>query len=555
MAATTLPLSFQRTYNAPSASTSYDEFGIHSIPAAAPSMTSWDEQVVPALRKKLEAESKRLDHRIESTRGQPVQTRQQIKPVRRLDRAHEIIQDGLGSDDLIPSGWATGSSAQFASIAPRAKIQAEDRLRSASAHHQTYKSHDYYPQPQAESPPSTVIRDSPSPSRGTSPQNVSQAREKARRLAREREVLGYGQRLSPSSNDLQDEWVGEHLESRDTQRVRTVSSPALQNGVGTDAGAIPSLPAVLPRKASKTNYRNEDVAKTQIPASKSMPRTQDENAVQPDMRKTKSAARLNAKKNQDDSNQYSSRSKASPLRPLQNNAMSNERVLDEFGPLGGTPTKRGIGGEGNENDFRNQRSVSNPWDEEMIPTVKKRLEQQRMMEGLSRDDEIVDIWDRNGLPLSKRQVSVKHRASEGMSPSKSVQEKDRSVDEESEKMRQLHEQLDLGGIANESSVSYDSQSGLKEHTQRKVEDRSDQHYIEMQDINRPMKQRQEQIQEQGREEQHQYQYPSQSPPQQQQEQQSHNAQRLPANQTAGTMPIQEPILAEVDAGCCKCTVM
>lgn len=413
MAATTLPLSFQRNHNIPSASNSYDEFGNHSISAVAPSLTSWDEQVVPALRKKLEEESKRLDHRIESTRGQTSQHKQQTKIVRRLDRAHEVLQDGLGSDDLIPSGWATGSSAQFAAIAPKSKNQSEDRMRSASAHHQSYQRHEYYSQPQVESPPSTLIRHSPSLSRSTSPQDVSQAREKARRLAKERELLGHSQRLSPFGNESQNDWLGEDARqderARDIQRVRTISSPALQKMV-TDEGSVPSLPGII---SPKFDLQDESAARGQISASTSMPRSHDENTAQSDVRKTKSTARLNAKKaphSQDDSNQYLSRNKASPLRPLQNNTMPNERVLDEFGPLGGTPTRIGRRREEMDEARRpNQRSVSNPWDEEMIPTVKKRLEQQKMMEGLSRDDEVVDIWDRHGLPLSKRQVSVKHR--------------------------------------------------------------------------------------------------------------------------------------------------
>jgi len=580
MAATTLPLSFQRTHNVPSASTSYDEFGFQSNSAVGPSATSWDEQVVPALRKKLEAESKYLEHRIESSRGPPSQSKQQIKPVRRPDRAHEVLQDGLGSDDLIASGWATGSSAQFAAIAPRAKIHTEDRLRSASAHHQTYKGHDdfsktnYY-QPQAESPPSTFIRDSPSPSRGTSPHNVSLAREKARRLAKEREMPGYGQRLSPSDVDLKYEWLGEEarqdIGERDIQRVRTISSPALQKIVNNESG-IPSVPSVLTSNTSKTNSHEKSAARAQIPASKSLPRSQDENTVHSDVRKTKSAARLNARKapnTPDDSSRYFSKSKASPLRPLQNNTMPDQDILAEFGPLGGTPTKRGRWGEDVEEDKvrrSNQRSVSNAWDDEMIPTVKKRLEQQKMMEGLSRDDEVVDIWDRHGLPLSKRQVSVKHRASEGMSPSKSMHEQDKSVDEGSEKMRRLHEQLDLGELKQESSVSYKGQpeENKEEEDRQQAESRN---HIEMQEINRPTEQqRQKYIQQPSQEEYHQYQqYPIQSPPQEQQQQQQHQQQQprepqtpsvMPPHQTADRIPVQrEPILAEVDAGCCKCTVM
>jgi hypothetical protein len=571
MAATTPPASFQKSYIKPS-TTSYDEFGAHSVPTIAPTVTSWDEQVVPALRKKLEEESIRLDQRIGQLDQQQYQGRQQNKSVRRLDRAHEVLQDGLGSDDLIPSGWATGSSAQFAAIAPRSKAQAEDRLRSVSAH-QPYTSHDYSPPAQLESPPSAYFRHTPSPtSAGGSSHSIVQAREKARRLAREREVMGYTQQLSPSAlqGNFSNEWLeqaqaGDEArqegDERDNQRARTVSSPALQKQ---------QLSGSLPRSNSKGNLREDATSRNPIPASKSMPRSHKQDAATHDVRKTKSTTRLDTIQTpppQRDSPQNASRARAAPLRTLQNNTSPghSQNVLDEFGPLGGTPTPTKRGRRPGETDEEEawrtaQRSVSNPWDEEMIPTVKKRLEQQKMLEDLSRDEDFVDTWDRNGLPLSKRQVSLRQRASEGrnnaITPTPSPRKKEeRSVDEGSEKMRRLHEQLNLGGLGGQqSSISSVGQQEEHLREQRRCVDLHEGQQLEHIDMQKKLDR--EKQQQQQRQPQHQ-----QRSHREQAGFDSHNGQESAAEPWPTPSPSASkeqagPRLAEVDAaGCCKCTVM
>ncbi len=73
MAAATLPLSRsmriplanrQDTANFPSSSADDSDWGPSSVPPSSNPSVPWDDQVVPALRKKLEAESKSISNRI-----------------------------------------------------------------------------------------------------------------------------------------------------------------------------------------------------------------------------------------------------------------------------------------------------------------------------------------------------------------------------------------------------------------------------------------------------------------------------------------------------------
>lgn len=142
-----------------------------------------------------------------------------------------------------------------------------------------------------------------------------------------------------------------------------------------------------------------------------------------------------------------------------------------------------------------------------------------------------------------------------MSPSKSVQEQDKSVDEGSEKMRRLHEQLDFGNLAHESRVSYESQLVKQEEKKERpqeVEICNEQTDVEMREINKPMQMRVKENQTPRKEDQCQHQYANQLFPQEQQQRQSQRTNLAPSHQTSTH---REPILAEVDAGCCKCTVM
>lgn len=481
-ATTTLPLtSYQTTYN----TSDYEEFGAYSIPPKATLTNNWDEEVAPALRKRLQKESIRVDQRIDQHNVQqrshpPTEPygRQNVKPTRR----GEVLQDGLGSDDLIPSEWATGSSAQFTAISPRSRVNVNDKSRplGTSQHHTTWQSNvssylaprspSRSPSSASDSPPISLARDSPSPVSPLGTQNISQAREKARRLAREREMQAFSHQLQSSTQEGDSfgdvDWQRDALNTqasqsiRDGQRNRTVSSPTVHN---TNKYSRPEV----------ESSQAENPCKESLPTSNSMPMNMNGETSVQDIRKVKSVARLTPKAGRGAQQERTDLERraamnSSPLHSIGNDTSISQDILDEFGPLGGIPRRKksyGCNVEEKEEGgpgLINSRSVSNPWDEELLPTVKRRLAQEKMLAEMGRDDELVDTWDRHGLPLSKRRVSssrqkVRTEREDGdtsitftpsASPSKIKEstpvKENRLNDEGAQRMTRLHEQLNLG---------------------------------------------------------------------------------------------------------------
>lgn len=587
MVATTLPLSsYQNTYN----SSRYDEFGAHSIPPNANSANNWDEEMVPALRKRVEEESKRLDQRIDQhdvyQRSYPAKDqhgRQQVKPARR----GEVLQDGLGSDDLIPSEWATGSTAQFTTISPRSRVKLEEKARSigTSQHQSIWQSTapsylaphslSHSPSSASGSLPILLARDSPSPVSPLGTQSVSQAREKARRLARERELQGFSHQLQ--SGTQEGDYFGEpHLQGslvrqseRLGQRSRTLSSPTARKiNRGFKAEEQPFLADALHHSISKDDEAG-------LSASNSMPGNVNKEAPSQYVRKIQSATRLTPKPGRDVLQERSSAGRTlpmngSPMRSIGNDTSISQDVLDEFGPLGGIPRRRkghgwNVEGEEEGPDLSNSRSVSNAWDEELLPTVKRRLAQQKMLAELGRDDELVDTWDRHGLPLSIKKVSARRNArgerddgdaSIGLTPSASPSKitestpvkKGQMFDEDVQRMTRLHEQLDLGSQLQSSPTSivqHDSPSDKRQKEESEVQQ------VEMSEIKH---ENDTTVQQQIAEQQYEYQsttYERQKPD---------RAVKI-SNQEQNSSTVvksenfQDIRLAEADAGCCKCIIM
>lgn len=508
MAASTLPLTFSKLQrNTPTGD--YDEHGAR-IARPTEAGNDWDEEVVPALRRRLEEESVRLDKRISRMDEHTMhfQSRQNSKPVPRYDGNDEIIQDGLGSDDLIPSEWATGSKAQFARLAPKLRSNADDGARTISDSYDAYNAPNYLSR--SHIPQQTLGHTSPTPS-GSSPtffsaespspigdegyQSVPKAREKARRLARERERFamqepGVEQYAENDVDRANTNWPEEafggekHRGAVAKERARTLSTPGAYNPGEAAKRAKHSVKAASPSESrlrnsgSKGSFRDDKSppSKIPLPTSGSMSKYQDQYVSQAEMRRSKSAALLThsavTPPHQDgvddplvlrqSSHSASKVRRHEPRKTLARleNSPPTQDVLDEFGPLGGTPkANRGPGRTLGEGDAqKGRRSVSNPWDEEMLPTVKKRLEQQMILDNMSHDDGFVDTWDRNGLPLTKSQVILKQRAREERARAKdAVGEQGNAEDahslerkpldqkqESAERMRRLQEQLDMG---------------------------------------------------------------------------------------------------------------
>ncbi len=72
-----------------------------------------------------------------------------------------------------------------------------------------------------------------------------------------------------------------------------------------------------------------------------------------------------------------------------------------FAPVQGRAAQPNL--ETIEMGVRKQQQPSNPWDEELIPTVARKLQQEELLKRdprLSHVNGLIDTWDRDGLPLS-----------------------------------------------------------------------------------------------------------------------------------------------------------
>lgn len=333
----------------------------------------------------------------------------------------EIIQDGLGSDELIPSEWATGSSAQFVhpnrSQSRQHNVYTHDAfaLDASRALGRTGSNLNLYHQALDTSSsdaasslrgspinacrnggPDASLHGGPSASPSADPEaSLHQARERARRLAKAREaessnILGSGESKA-------NETANAHLQWDPVQTSPDVPPSSLRQdhddfapqatGKGYNRGtgvAGPSDEAL--RKSSRSVSQPNNMSKSKTgasPASVTKASSRRGNHATQTPKKSKSTSRL--------------QESDSP------GASTPQHILDEFGPLGGSPgdEKRIPGGSADEFGANGMRQASNPWDEEIIPTVKRRLEQERLLRARQEDD-LIDTWDRDGLPLSKK---------------------------------------------------------------------------------------------------------------------------------------------------------
>jgi hypothetical protein len=609
MAVRTLPLAFSKHIN-DTTETTFDEFGAHWLPPTT-SSNDFDEEIVPALKKRLQEESARLDNRI-SRLDVHKQTPSRISP--RPDRNTEILQDGLGSDDLIPSEWATGSSATFARVSSRERTRTDPSERAFSAAHYIPTSN-RSPQSQqrqmnlAPSLPLMPLSSSQKPYIFDAPTlqglegscgDLSKARAMARRLAKEKEGAGL---TTPIMGDDQDsfKYLGEEesktetespeqRESKEIVRNRTASTP---NGYYRAEGSIGRLkhpPSRSQKQEASMKAENFDrdtsTSKIPLPTSGSMSNFQDERrgsgkevSISKSVSQPTSFAtpphQDNAGENREEMlmSAYGGLGgeRREPSKAFQQKltySPPTQDVLDDFGPLGGTPkrvTRRG--GESNADEDRERartdlRSTSTPWDEELLPTVKKRLEQQRILERLSQDDGLVDTWDRNGLPLSRSPAQAKTRSDrEGkeernQQPLQAFQDDGRDTaatgtDESHLRMKRLQEQLDIGiGNSDQTLTRHTQQQQQQQPLAQRLQEShpNHSHNIDQQVID--AKQRTDPNPGEARQEKAQAKRTTTS----------RSAKEAEADNTGDAKQMVRPSHAanpveESEAGCCQCTIM
>ncbi|KDN37267.1 hypothetical protein K437DRAFT_259839 [Tilletiaria anomala UBC 951] len=123
------------------------------------------------------------------------------------------------------------------------------------------------------------------------------------------------------------------------------------------------------------------------------------------------------------------------------------------------------------NDFLPLSTSANPWDEELIPTVAKRLRQQRLLDGdprLSRVEGLIDTWDRDGLPLNLSAMEASRKVQ--------AQEQDQTIGREQAKVqvdtegdRESNDRKERGGVEREQQRQDQSavagQTSTKLHAQ------------------------------------------------------------------------------------------
>ncbi|KAJ9478385.1 hypothetical protein PHBOTO_001946 [Pseudozyma hubeiensis] len=446
MAAATLPLS--RSVRVPLANrqnaNEFDDWGPSSIPPTVQSNVPWDEQVVPALRKKLQAESNNLSKRISRIQDSDegwARSRQSIDyrdphaaaypreaPDRRISR--EVVHHHRESSiDQFHN--------RFASVRAPSRQQSGDVVSSS------------FPFQVAGSQDSEAERGS-----ALSYDATARAREKARQIAASR---------SNATQKRNGESRGTNVSSSDTYGVTT------KNGMDSSVDAIPEGKVAGDAVQSSSAFERKRLRTQSTPMRPSL------DAVDP----AYSAASRRTPNQPLHESQLYHPSMDSTAKPGNSHHRSNSlsrrkaamdpKLMEEFGPLGATPSPTakllraheefhpaspstpsssfrsrnvqpdafrslskpdqvryrevsapptfGQDGDSTMSEFGaspGSRSV-NSWEDQIIPTVARKLQQEQFLragkEGrLSRYEGLIDTWDKNGLPLSRSDVIAMQKA-------------------------------------------------------------------------------------------------------------------------------------------------
>ncbi|GAC96432.1 hypothetical protein PHSY_004012 [Pseudozyma hubeiensis SY62] len=441
MAAATLPLS--RSVRVPLANrqntNEFDDWGPSSIPPTVQSNVPWDEQVVPALRKKLQAESNNLSKRISRIQDSDegwARSRQSID--HRDPRA--AASDRRISREVVHHHRESSIDQfhnRFASMRAPSRQQSGDVVSSS------------FPFQIADSQDSKTERGS-----ALSHDATARAREKARQIAASR--------------------------SNATQRLNGGSSATNASSTDTDGGVTKegmdsTVDAIPEGKVAGDAVQSSSASERKRLRTQSTPMRPSLDAIDPAYSAT---SRRSPNQPSHDSQQYHP-SRDITAKPGNSHQRSNSlsrrkaamdpKLMEEFGPLGATPSPTakllraheefhpaspatpssslrsrnvqpdafrslskidqvryrevsappafGQDGDSTMSEFGaspGSKSV-NSWEDQIIPTVARKLQQEQFlragMEGqLGRYEGLIDTWDKNGLPLSRSDVIAMQKA-------------------------------------------------------------------------------------------------------------------------------------------------
>ena len=414
-----------------------EEWGPSSVPPAAPSNVPWDDQVVPALRKKLEAQSQDLSKRIsrieESDQGWDLQRSRESYDRRGPDRrmSREVVQQHQRESSV------DQFHNRFASVrAAPSRQRSGDTLATAGFAYDPHESNDVGLAGRGGEAASVTRNDA-----------TARARQKARQIARQKAAAGLGDSTMMSSTDTYGERqqdlessveaipegkvAGSRTSSFERKRMRTQSTPMR-----------PSLDVVDPEYSGAGASRRGQIASVQE-TQRSHPSTSNPGGHQR-------------------SNSLSRRKAAAA-------ASMDPKLMEEFGPLGATPSPKAkllrahqdyeaTWTPSSASPSTRQRNLQpdafrslsrsdqirlressappafgqddttvsefgaspasksvNSWEDEIIPTVARKLQQEQFLKAgkegrLSRYEGLIDTWDKNGLPLSRSDVIAMQRA-------------------------------------------------------------------------------------------------------------------------------------------------
>lgn len=386
-----------------------DEWGPSSVPPTKQASVPWDEQVVPALRKKLEQESQQLGKRISRIQDSgwaatPSRTR-----------------DSFDTRELsLDSGGATAESQPVAARPSRGLVQ-HGRTSSIEQYHNRFGS---LRRPRNDENSGAPPNLAPNPSAKTEALS-----------ARDRNALDADPQWSwPTPNEPAKAQPRQQSHDKPYSNIPEDYSwqplgtpPKESNAAVTQGDTNQSAQRFRPRTKSTPMQPSSELGKLAPPI---------------DFLTTPEAERL-ARPHQDGQEQqlYTKDSPRRTPSSARRRVELDPKLMDEFGPLGSSPSsyyspsdlasKRYRAAQPDaflslspERLPRSRREVSAPaamgdaagesgafaspkrgndWEEQIVPTVARRLRQQQLLEQqgrLSRYEGLIDRWDKDGNPLS-----------------------------------------------------------------------------------------------------------------------------------------------------------
>lgn len=413
-----------------------DDWGPSSVPPAGNHNIPWDDQVVPALRKKLEQESKDITKRISR-----IETSQ-----------HGWSPSTARARDPIPPYMR---DSQDTSRRMSREVVQHHRESSIDQYHNRFASVRTPSRTKGDIAASSFPFDSPSSGQQGSPGSRSsvvyseatqRAREKARQIAARKEA-----QLNGSTDSM--------ASSSETPWAR-----ASRLGPESSIDAIPEGEPAVNAAANGSSFERKRLR------TQSTPQRPSDDVVNAARAAAEAEERNQAYQNLPSGSTPTKGSSNGPQRTASLSrrkaaaaAVMDPKLMEEFGPLGSTPSPaatsklmqahleadptssvtspmrkrqpdafrslaspdKGIrgyrnvsapAGTGNVGDFGTSPSSKgvNSWEDQIIPTVARKLQQEQFLKAgdgrMSKYEGLIDTWDRNGLPLSHTDVMLQAQA-------------------------------------------------------------------------------------------------------------------------------------------------